>query len=80
MKAYQLVGIEVAMQLIRPGARWEISNRQFTIWDDPRPCPTWEEVMDVVDKLKAFEDSITPVLLPEQQAEIERRLKMIEAA
>lgn len=80
MKAYQLVGIEVAMQLIRPGARWEISNRQFTIWDDPRPCPTWEEVMDVVEKLKAFEDSITPVLLPEQQAEIERRLKMIEAA
>lgn len=80
MKAYQLVGIEVAMQLIRPGARWEISNRQFTIWDDPRPRPTWEEVMDVVEKLKAFEDSITPVLLPEQQAEIERRLKMIEAA
>jgi hypothetical protein len=80
MKAYQLVGIEVAMQLIRPGARWEISNRQFTIWDDPRPCPTWEEVMDVVEKLKAFEDSITPVLLPEQQAEIERRLKLIEAA
>jgi hypothetical protein len=80
MKAYQLVGIEVAMHLIRPGARWEISNCQFTIWDDPRPCPTWEEVMDVVEKLKAFEDSINPILLPEQQAKIKNHLNMIETA
>lgn len=65
-KMYMLFGIDTAMHLLRPGAKWEISNSQFTRWDDPRPCPTWEEVMDTMEKIKAFEDSLNTVWLPEQ--------------
>ena len=46
------------MELLRPGAKWEISNRIITRWDDPRPCPTWEEIDDTMEKIKAFEDSM----------------------
>lgn len=65
-KIYQLYGIDTAMHLLRPGAKWEISNTMFTRWEDPRPCPTWEEVVETMEKIKAFEDSINTVWLPEQ--------------
>ena len=55
-KIYQLYGIDTAMHLLRPGAKWEISNTMFTRWEDPRPCPTMEEVMETMEKIKAFEE------------------------
>jgi hypothetical protein len=69
-KIYQLYGIDTAMHLLRPGAKWEISNTMFTRWEDPRPCPTWQEVVDTMEKIKAFEDSINTVWLPEQIAQM----------
>jgi len=54
------------MHLLRPGAKWEISNTMFTRWEDPRPCPTWQEVVETMEKIKAFEDSINTMWLPEQ--------------
>jgi hypothetical protein len=66
MKIYQLYGIDTAMHLLRPGAKWEISNTMFTRWEDPRPCPTWQEVVETMEKVKAFEDSINTVWLREQ--------------
>lgn len=66
MKIYTLYGVNTAMDMLRPGAKWEISNTTFTRWDDPRPCPTWEEVVDTMEKIKAFEDSINTIWLPEQ--------------
>jgi hypothetical protein len=63
---FRLYGIEIAMQLLRPGAAWEITNGEFTRWEDPRPCPTIEDVYDVMEKIKAFEESIPTVWLPEQ--------------
>jgi hypothetical protein len=57
-KIYQLYGIDTAMHLLRPGAIWEISNMSFSKWDDPRPCPTIEEVIDCMEKIKQLEDSI----------------------
>jgi len=57
-KIYQLYGIDTAMHLLRPGATWEISNMGFSKWDDPRPCPTMEEVKECMEKLKKLEDSI----------------------
>ena len=60
-KHYQLYGIDTAMHLLRPGAKWEISNTMFTRWEDPRPCPTMEEVLETMEKIKAFEDSIKTV-------------------
>jgi hypothetical protein len=65
-KLFRLYGIEIAMQLLRPGAAWEISNGVFTRWEDPRPCPTIEDVYAVMEKIKAFEESIPTVWLPEQ--------------
>jgi hypothetical protein len=65
-KVYRLMGIDTAMHLLRPGAKWEISNNQFTRWEDPRPCPTIEEVYQTIEKIKEFEDSINTIYLPEQ--------------
>lgn len=67
-KIYRMMGIDTAMHLLRPGAKWEISNNQFTRWDDPRPCPSIEEVHWVIDKIKEFEDSI-PTIWTEEQLE-----------
>ena len=65
-KIYQLYGIDTAMHLLRPGAKWEISNTMFTRWEDPRPCPTMEEVLDTMEKIKEFEDSINTIWTQEQ--------------
>lgn len=65
-KLYRMYGIDVAMQLLRPSAKWEISNNVFTRWDDPRPCPSIDEVYWVMDRIREFEDTIPTVWLPEQ--------------
>lgn len=80
VKIHMLYGIDTAMHLLRPGAKWEISNTMFTRWEDPRPCPTWEEVMDTMEKIKSFEDSINTIWLPEQIEQITGQQKQIEDA
>lgn len=62
----QLYGVNVAMQLLRPSAKWEITNNKITKWDDPRPCPTWEEVEETMEKIKEFEKSI-PTVWPDNK-------------
>lgn len=79
-KIYRLYGINTAMHLLRPNAKWEITNTEITRWDDPRPCPTWQEIEETMDKIKAFEDSINTVWLPEQIKEMTAKNKEIEAA
>lgn len=69
-KIYRLYGINTAMELLRPGAKWEISNRDITKWDDPRPCPTWKEIDETMEKILEFEDSIETVWLPEQLSQL----------
>jgi hypothetical protein len=69
-KIYKLFGIDTAMYLLRPGAKWEISNNKFTRWEDERPCPTIEEVYETIDKIKAFEDSINTIYTSEQLEEM----------
>ena len=80
-KIYKLFGIDTAMYLLRPGAKWEISNNEFTRWEDERPCPTIEEVYETIDKIKAFEDSINTIYTAKQleemgvkEAELEKAL------
>jgi len=58
------------MYLLRPGAKWEISNGVFTRWEDERPCPTIEEVYETIDKIKAFEDSINTIYTAAQLEEM----------
>lgn len=79
-KIYRLFGLNTAMHLLRPGAKWEISNRNVTRWDDPRPCPTWQEIEETMSKIKAFEDSIDTIWLPEQVEQITKQTKEIEDA
>ncbi len=79
-KIYRFYGIDVAMQMLRPGAKWEISNNVFTRWDDPRPCPSIEEVYWVMDKIKAFEESIPTIWLPEQLEQQKQEEEELEKA
>jgi hypothetical protein len=79
MKTYQLLGINTAIHLLRPGAKWEWTGGVgFTVWDDPRPKPSIEEVMETIDKIKAFEESINTILLPHQQQELEKYINELE--
>ena len=79
-KIYQLYGIDTAMHLLRPGAKWEISNTMFTRWEDPRPCPTMEEVLDTMEKIKAFEDSINTIWTEEQREQMLGQQKIYDQA
>lgn len=79
-KVYRFFGIDTAMQLLRPGAKWEISNGVFTRWDDPRPCPTIDEVYGTMKKIKDFEDSINTIWLPEQLSELQGEHDELEKA
>lgn len=65
-KIYRFYGVDSAMHLLRPGAKWEIENSKITRWEDPRPRPTWDEVLGTLEKIKNFEESIDTIWLPEQ--------------
>jgi hypothetical protein len=69
-KIYKLFGIDTAMFLLRPGAKWEIHNGEFTRWEDERPCPTMEEIYETIEKIKAFEDSINTIYTAKQLEEM----------
>lgn len=69
-KFYRLYGVDSAIELLRPRAKWQMSNNKFTKWDDPRPCPTWKEIEQTMDKIKRFEDSLNVIWTDEQVAEL----------
>lgn len=77
---YQMYGIDTAMHLLRPGAKWEISNTNFTRWEDPRPCPTWDEVVDTLEKIKAFEDGINTIWTEEQIEKMTQQQAVLKKA
>lgn len=81
MKLHRFVGIDTAMYLLRPGAKWEFTGGVgFTRWEDPRSCPSVEEVFETIEKIRQFEESINTVFLPEQEAEMKKQLADMEAA
>lgn len=79
-KIYQLYGINTAIHMLRPGARWEVSGKDFTVWEDSRSCPKWEEVMETMEKIKAFEDSIETVWTDDQYKELTNHFEELEKA
>ena len=80
-KKYMILGINTAVNLLRPGAKWEWTGGVgFTRWEDPRSQPSQEEVMETIEKIKAFEDSINTIWLPEQIEEAEEHEAQIEQA
>lgn len=80
-KLYRMLGVDTAVELLRPkAARWEYDGRRFTIWQDPRPCPTIEEMNATMEKIKAFEDSIETIWLPDHYNQIRGYQNTIENA
>jgi len=80
-KIYKFYGIDTAIYLLRPGAKWEwTGGLGFTRWDDPRPKPTVQEVEETMEKIRAFEDSIKTIYLPEQLEKITADQNMIAEA
>lgn len=77
---YQMYGIDTAMHLLRPGAKWEITNTNFTRWEDPRPCPTWEEVAETLEKIKAFEETINTIWTEEQIEKMTKQQAVLKRA
>ena len=78
-RIYRFYGVHVAVDLLRPGAIWEWTGGVgFTKWDDPRPCPTKEELEDTLEKVKAFEDSINTIYLPKHVDKFNEELKKVE--
>lgn len=79
-KIRMMYGIDTAMHLLRPGARWEITNNFFSLWDDPRPCPTMAEVHETMEKIRAFEDSINTIFTDEQLEQITGQQRVYDQA
>ena len=66
-KQYFFYGIDVALKLLRPGAKCTIYNSTILHWEDPRPAPTWQEIDETLQKIKDFEDSIDTIYLEDDQ-------------
>ena len=80
-KIYKFYGLDTAIYLLRPGAKWEwTGGLGFTRWDDPRPKPSVQEVEETMEKIRAFEDSIKTIYLPEQLEKITADENMIAEA
>ena len=80
-KIYRMYGINTAVELLRPGAKWEWTGGVgFSRWDDSRPCPTKEEVEETMEKIKAFEDSINTIWTTEQVDEHNKFAQQYEQA
>lgn len=62
-RTYVLTGVNTAISLLRPGAKYMINNTDMIEWNDPRPAPSWEEIVETLKKIKNFEDSIESVEL-----------------
>ena len=65
-KIYRFCGINDAVEVLRPGASYEISNSFWSRWDDDRPCPSMEEVKAVQEKLKELEDFANTIYTKDQ--------------
>jgi hypothetical protein len=71
-KIYRLTGIDSAIEMLRPGAKWEITNSTITKWEDDRPCPSMEELKEVQRKAREFEDSIDTIWTEDQKLKIKK--------
>jgi len=47
-------GVNDAIESLRPGAMYQLSNTVFTKWWHPLGQPTWNEILDECERLKAI--------------------------
>ena len=76
-KIYRLTGLDSAVEMLRPSAKWEISNHHFSKWDDDRPQPSMEEVKKVQKLAKEFEDTLDTIWKEEQKKTLLDRQQVI---
>tara|TARA_R100000234_G_C4939918_1_gene152463 strand:- start:168 stop:428 length:261 start_codon:yes stop_codon:yes gene_type:complete len=76
-KFYRLTGIDSAIELLRPNAKWVLENGKFLEWNDDRPQPTLNEIKEVQLAAKRFEDSINTIWREQDKEEICKRLKIL---
>jgi len=43
-------GVDVAIKKIRPGAKFTLNNTTIIEWEHELPPPTWDEVMEQLNK------------------------------
>lgn len=60
---YRFTGVDVAIALLRPNAKYEYNGSRIVQWDDPRPEPSMEEIHETQKKAEAFENSIPTMWL-----------------
>ena len=65
-KTYITPGIDTAIKILRPGANYAMNHGTME-WRDSRPCPTTDEVQEVIYKLKELEDSIECIELDDEE-------------
>lgn len=55
---YPVPGIDTVMDVLRPGAKYEINGNKFVRWQDPsgKNPPTWNEVMEETKKQEEIHD------------------------
>lgn len=54
---YPVPGVDTAISILRPGARWDLLNTTFLEWEDDegREPPTWEEIQEeIVREVKIY--------------------------
>lgn len=51
-KQYPVPGVDTAINTLRPGSRWDLSNTTFTRFEDDqgREAPSWEEVQAEIER------------------------------
>jgi hypothetical protein len=45
-----ICGTEISIRKLRPGAKFTLHNNNITEWEHELPPPTWDEVMEQLNK------------------------------
>jgi hypothetical protein len=56
VSGYKFLGVNTAIDLLRPGAKYQLENNNITQWWHKDPPPTWDEIEWMMGKIKEFED------------------------
>lgn len=70
---YRLARIELAVDLVRPGAKFVASyspdsgDLDFKVWEDERPIPSTEEILDILSGLALIEDAARVIYTEDQK-------------
>ena len=45
-----MIGIDEIIKRLRPGAKFELINMEFSKWEHELPPPTWEEILNLLNQ------------------------------